>query len=311
MRAACARAKRATFAGVLALLAGGLLAASVSADDVTVLGTLQTPVHVTVHTHVILYYLQLHSGASEERFAVQLTPPRFATAGGLAEGESIDGPTDIALQGPGTIGQTVEQPSAITPCSNRASAVHGYATGVASVDILLPPNASTVLAVRYDTGRRAPWVDSDFRLRFTVEPFLVGSYSAGTPFAAGATVTTPVNFTTTGPSVSGPTGAHIILSTSPRADPYGTSAVAAGRNVAISGRLLPGKAGRRIVLQWAHAGGPLHTITSVTTRGGGSFGPTSWKPTGRGSYELWASYPSQRGGLVADGTSCPRRFAVG
>ena len=29
-----------------------------------------------------------------------------------------------------------------------------------------------------------------------------------------------------------------------------------------------------------------------------------------GTYELWASYPAQPGGLVADSTSCPLRFTV-
>ena len=91
-------------------------------------------------------------------------PPPFATAGGIDEGQSIDGPTAIALQGPGTLGQLVQSPSVLTACSSRQSAFHGYATGTASIDVLLPANSATTLAVRYDTGRRAPWVDSDFRL---------------------------------------------------------------------------------------------------------------------------------------------------
>ena len=297
-----------------ALLATALLAPAGIADDVTASGTLETPVQLTLKTHSILYYVQLHAGASQETFSVQLTPPPFATKGGLPEGQSIDGPTDIALQGPGTIGDEVQTPSAITPCSSRTSALHGYATGVASVDVLLPPNANTVLAVRYDTGRRAPWVDSDFRLKFTLEPTLVGSYPADSPFAAGATLSAPMSLTTNGPTVSGRTGAHILLHTRPAqtgANPYAAKAIGGGQSVAISGRLLPGKAGRRIVLEWDRGGGALHTIASITTGAGGSFGPTSWRPVRPGTYELWASYPSQPGGLVADGTSCPLRFAVG
>jgi hypothetical protein len=307
-------ARRSLVAGALLAAVLAALAPASLADDVTVSGTLETPAHLTLKTRVILYYLQLHSGANEERFAVRLTPPPFATVGGLPEGESIDGPTDIVLQGPGTLGDEVQKPSTIAPCSSRTSAFHGYATGVASVDILLPPDANTVLAVRYDTGRRAPWLDSDFRLTFTVEPFLVGTYPPSSPFAAGATVTTPLVYTTTGPPVRGRTGAHILLSTTPgqpKSDPYAPKAIGATASVEISGRLLPGQAGRQVVLQWERGDGALYSITTVTTGAGGRFGPTRWRPGGHGTYELWASYPAQPGGLVADSTSCPLRFAVG
>jgi hypothetical protein len=308
------RLRRVLGAAALATLALAALAPAGLADGVTVSGTLDTPVHLTLKTRHILYYLQLHAGPSQELFSVKLTPPPFATKGGLPEGASIDGPTDIALQGPGTIGDEVNQPSAIVPCSNRASAFHGYATATTSVDLLLPAGANTVLAVRYDTGRRAPWVDSDFRLTFTLEPSLVGTYPASSPFAAGATLTSPASYTTAGPRVSGTTGAHILLRTKPghgAGGPYAPAKLGAGRSVQVSGSLLPALAGRRIVLEWARAGGALHTITSVTTRAGGRFGPVSWHPGGHGSYELWASYPAQPGGLVADGTSCPLRFSVG
>ncbi|MGA2470770.1 MAG: hypothetical protein ABSG64_08785 [Solirubrobacteraceae bacterium] len=303
---------RTALAGALgfALLAG---VAPAGLADVSVSGTLATPTVVTTRTHFILYYLQLHSAANQELFAVQMTPPPFATVGGLPEGQSIDGPVDIALQGPGTLGDTVQTPSSITPCSSRTSAFHGYATGVASVDVLLPPDSNTTLAVRYDTGRRAPWVDSDFRLLFTVEPFLVGTYAAGSPFAAGATVTTPYAITTTAPLVGSKTGAHILLHTSPGqplSTPYAPKTIGTSTVVEISGRLLPAKPGRRIILQWAHAGGSLRQLAVVATNAQGRFAATAWRPGTPGSYELWASYPAQPGGLIADGTSCPLRFTV-
>jgi hypothetical protein len=304
--------RAAALVGAVAL--AGALAPSGVADDVTVSGTLVTPAHLTAKTKFILYYLQLHSGADTERFSVQMTPPPFATEGGLPEGESIDGPTDIALQGPGTLGQEVVQPSAIAPCSSRTSAFHGYATGVASIDVTLPPDSNSVLAVRYDTGRRAPWVDSDFKLTFRLEPTLVGSYPAGSPFAGGATISSASTYTTTGPTVAGETGAHILLATAPaqsRATPYAAKRIAAGQAITISGRLLPAKAGRTIVLEWDRGGGALHTLARLTTSSGGRIRATAWRPDGKGTYELWASYPAQPGGLVADGTSCPLRFAVG
>lgn len=106
----------------------------------------------------------------------------------------------------------------------------------------------------------------------------------------------------------GRTGAHILLRTSPgqsTTNPYAPTAIGANSSVEISGRLLPGKAGR-------HRGGrALHTIAAVTTGAGGRSGPTGWRPGGRGTYELWASYPAQPRGVVADSTSCPLRFAAG
>jgi hypothetical protein len=261
---------------------------------------------VDASTPDVLYYLQMHSGATQELFSVQMTPPPFATMGGGDLGSSLDGPTAVALQGPGTLGNLVQAPDVITPCSDRPSAFHGYATGAASVDVLLPPNSATTLAVRYDTGRRAPWIDSDFKLTFTVAAQLVGTYPAGSPFTGTPTVTTPVTMTTTGPTVAGRIGAHILLDTTPRAP----ARIAPGAGIAISGRILPGRSGRRIVLEWARSGGALTTLSATRTRAGGRFTAPRWRPAKPGSYELWASYPSQPGGLVADTTSCPLRFTV-
>jgi hypothetical protein len=307
------RRRRIGAASILALAAGALVA-SASSADLMVNGTLFTPTKVTASTRYILYYLQMHSSSSsEELFSVRMTPPHFATVGSANEGDSIDGPTDIVLQGPGTLGQLVQSPSIITPCSPRESAFHGYATGSASIDVLLPPDSATTLAVRYGSGRRAPWVDSDFRLRFTVQTQLVGSYPAGSPFGATPTVTTPITMTTAGPTVGGRTGVHILLSTDPRGTPgapYAPRKISRDRAVAISGRILPASAGRLIVLQWSHGNGVLHTLARVRTTTGGRFSLSSWHPGSSGTYDLWARYPAQPGGLVADSTSCPVRFTV-
>jgi hypothetical protein len=296
---------RRLLAGAVAVGVAAVFVA-VSSASLSVSGTLFSPSTVDASTPDVLYYLQMHSGATQELFSVQMTPPPFATVDGRDEGSSLDGPTAVALQGPGTLGNLVQTPDVIAACSDRPSALHGYATGTASVDVLLPPNSGTTLAVRYDTGRRAPWIDSDFKLTFTVQAQLVGTYPAGSPFAGAPTVTTPVTMTTAGPAVAGRIGVHILLDTAPRA-PAGISRGAA---IAISGRILPGRSGRRIVLEWARPGGPLIKLASARTRAGGRFTARPWRPAKPGSYELWASYPSQPGGLVADTTSCPLRFTV-
>ncbi len=251
-----------------------VVAAPATSAELTLNGTLYTPLKLDASTHFILYYLEMHTGATAEVFSVTMAAPPFATAGGIDEGQSIDGPTAIALQGPGTLGQLVQSPSVITACSSRQSAFHGYATGTASIDVLLPANSATTLAVRYDTGRRAPWVDSDFRLTFTVTGKLVGSYAAASPFSAAPTVTSRMTMTTAGPVVAGRTGAHILLSTTPQGTPgtpFAPRVVGRGQAIGIGGRLLPGDGGRRIILRWARDGGPLRTLAAVRTATGGTF----------------------------------------
>jgi hypothetical protein len=112
--------------------------------------------------------------------------------------------------------------------------------------------------------------------------------------------------------VAGTAGAHILLSTTP-AGTLGSHAprsLAAGQSVSVSGQLLPADTGRRIDLQWSRNDGPLHHLASVQTLAGGLLPATGWRPQGRGTFSLWASYPAQPGGLIADSTSCPLRFSV-
>ncbi len=296
-----------------AVIAVALIGAPAVAAAPTVNGTKTTPTKVDARTKQILYYLDLSSGPQEEAFSVRFLPPRFATKGGRAEGESIDGPRKIALQGPGQLGQLIQDPRFDQPCSDRDAAFHGYATGPASVDVILPPNASTTLAVRYLTGRRAPWADGDYRLRFVVEPKLVGTYALGSPFF-GRQIAPFAQRTrrTAGPKPEGRLGAHILLSTSPSGT-YGEARsprrIRQGQRVRISGRLLPGARGRRIDLQVRAAGGTLRTLTSVRTDSRGRFQAT-WSPRTSGVQEIWARYPTQAGDLAADSTSCPLRFSV-
>ncbi len=262
----------------------------------------------------IIYYADLrNSSAIEQAFSVRMTPPKFATTGGRSEGESIDGPRQLALQGPGQMGQLVQDPRFEAPCSDRDSAFHGYATGPASVDLLLPAGAATTLAVRYATGRRAPWRDTDFRLRFAVQPRLVGTYELGQPFfGRTATVTTTTRRTTSGPKPGGKLAAHLLLNTTPAATWGETRAargVSRGRTVAITGRVFPAVSDKKVVLQERRPGGTLRTIETVRTDPKGRF-RGSWRASRTGTVEFWARYPTQSGDLRADSTSCPLRLRV-
>lgn len=298
---------------IVALALAGVLPTAASAQ-VRITGTKASAATLGAGDRSVIYYLDLRNDSDvDQAFSVRMTPPRFATRGGRDEGQSIDGPRQLALQGQGRLGQLVQEPKFGEPCSDRDSAFHGYSTGPATVDMLLPARAATTLAVRYATGRRAPWADTDFRLRFTVQGRLVGTYELGQPFfGLNATITAGSQITTRGPRPGGKPAAHLLLSTSPRGawGEAGTPRrVRRGQRVTISGHVVPAVARKRVLLQVRRPRGALRTITTVRTDGRGRF-RGSWKAAGSGVVELWARYPTQPGDLRADGTSCPMRLRV-
>lgn len=298
---------------IVALALAGVLPTAASAQ-VRITGTKASAATLGAGDRSVIYYLDLRNDSDvDQAFSVRMTPSRFATRGGRDEGQSIDGPRQLALQGQGRLGQLVQDPKFAQPCSDRDSAFHGYTTGPASVDMQLPARAATTLAVRYATGRRAPWADTDFRLRFTVQPRLVGTYELGQPFSGlAATVTASARIATKGPRPGGKLAAHVLLSSSPQGT-WGEARpprpVRRGQIVTLSGRLLPAAARKRVVLQMRRPRGALRTISTVRTDTRGRF-RGRWKAAGNGTIELWARYPRQSGDLRADGTSCPIRFRV-
>lgn len=306
-------ARRALSGAVLAACVA-VLSAPAAHAQVKITGTNASTKTLESGDKRVIYYLDLRNdGLTEAAFSVRMTAPRFATRGGHDEGQSLDGPRQLALQGPGTMGQLVQDPSFDEPCSDRDSAFHGYATGPASVDLLLPPGAATTLAVRYATGRRTPWEDTDFRLRFTVQPKLLGEYDFGQPFfGRAATVTATTRKTTEKPEPGGKLAAHILLKTSPKGtwgETKTARSVKRGTRVKISGRVLPAVKRKKVVLQERRSGGKLRTIETVRTDSKGRF-KGSWKASRKGTVEFWARYPTQSGDLRADSTSCPIRIRV-
>lgn len=313
-------------AGLAALAAGALAALPASAAALTLSGTAVStvpptnPVRVDATTTSVIYYLDLHAGETDERFSVRLTPGRFATLGPADEGASVDGPLQFALNGPGTVGKVVTEPTFGALCSSRDRAFHGYATGAATVDVYLPAKADTTLAVRYAVGRRAPWTDTDLRLRFAFGQSLVGQYDGGSPLFGGPTAigsVTTLTETHQIPAIASgknKIGAHLLIKATP-AGTYGEDGGAPRKiktttTVRVTGRLEPATARKRVLLQWAKPGQALRTAARATTSKTGRFSAIT-RPPGKGQWELWASYPKQAGKLAADSTSCPLRYRVG
>lgn len=304
--------------GALAALPSGAHALTISGTSVKTLPE-SGPARAAASTTDVIYYLDLHAGAVDERFSVRLVAPRFATRGSANEGASVDGPMQFGLYGPGTVGKVVTEPTFSPLCSSRDRAFHGYETGAATVDVALPAGANSTLAVRYQTGRRAPWIDTDFRLRFSFVQQLFGTYDASSPLFGAATSVADAGTHTQTQQVpvaskgNDKIGAHLLLESSPKGA-YGDEDTP-GRKITrrtavkVKGQLLPATKGKRVLLQWAKPGKPLKTAQRVTTGSGGRFSATL-RPPGTGDYELWASYPTQPGALAADSTSCPARFTV-
>ncbi len=309
---------------LLPLAAVTLCVAPAPATALTISGTTvktlpeTAPLRADSTVKDIIYYLDLHAGPSDERFSVVLTPPDFATSGARDEGRSVDGPKQFTLYGPGTVGTLAQDPAFGSLCSARADRYHGYTTGTATIDVALPAEADTTLAIRYSMGRRAPWSDTDLALKYAFQPRLIGNYDASSPLFGAATSVAdagPPSATRAIPiAASGRSkiGAHLILETTPKGT-YGTdggraTSASSSRRIAVRGRLLPATAKKRVLLHWAKPGGPLRTAGTLTTSGSGRFS-TTLKPPGKGGYELWATYPKQPGQLAADSTSCPLRFA--
>lgn len=296
-------------------LAAVLAAPAAAHAELIVNGTLNTPkTTVDASTRNVHYYLDLRTTDQPERFSVRLTPRKFSMFGPFDEGQPIDGPRDISLVGAGNLGERVQDPAILPACSSRDERFHGYATGAVTVDVAMPANTASTLALRYFTGRRPPWADGDYRMVFDVQRTMVGTYGPESPLFGGVTPgVTPARRVTKGPTPGGRMGAHIILSTTPK----GTTAVdAASRRVKrrsrvrIGGRLLPALKGKTVVVEVSRNGGQLRTVKRVKTTSKGRLPTVTWRPTRSGEYEIWARYPTQKGPLTSDKTSCPTRFVV-
>ena len=229
---------------------------------------------------------------------MEMIPPPFATVGGGGLGSSLDGPTAVALQGPGMLGNLLQAPDVITPCSigrRRFTATRPA------------PRASTSCSRRTapppwrcaTTGAPRP-VD-----RHRLQADLHGGDAARRHLSGGQ----PVRRGTDGHD-PGDDDDRRADGGRPdrRTDPARDDAACAGEDRAWSGDRdqrphPPGTLRSNDRLRMDPLGRCPTGLRATRTRADGRFAVPRWRPTKPGRYELWASYPSQPGGLVADTTS--------
>jgi hypothetical protein len=194
-----------------------------------------------------------------------------------------------------------------TPCQR------GYAeTSAAVITLELPANARSRLVARAETGRAAPWPDTDYRLAFAV--------AVGSPPGKSVTVR-PAE-----PDVTGRRGTRVRFQLLPGLRP------GRGRPVRVSGSITPAAVGASITVWHAAVrqptGGALYIegpdfprdyeaprrLGTVTTDTRGRFVSPAWQPRRRkgtygGDYAVWATYRPAARNRVAERT-CPLFLTV-
>jgi hypothetical protein len=272
-------------------------------------------------TQEILYRLELTTGSTPQQVRVALrlpvyargggTPPRTAAPGAAPVGSPVqllDRPT---LEGTGRI--VAFDPPLSVAVAGRTPCLRGYPeTSPAVVTLDLPAKAQATLVARVETGRAAPWPDTDYRLAFAV--------AVGTPAGRSVIVRSPA------PELTGRRGTRIRMHVRPGRRP------SAGQPVRIGGSLSPAVAGARLTLWHAAvrqpANGAIYVegpdfprdyehprrLGSVVADTRGQFLSNAWVPLRRrgiygGDYAVWATYRPAAPQQVRERT-CPLLLSI-
>jgi len=205
------------------------------------------------------------------------------------------------------------EPPVSVAVAGRTPCQRGYAeTSAAVVTLELPANSRSTLVARAETGRAAPWPDTDYRLTFAV--------AVGAPPGKSVTVRPPE------PEVTGRRGTRVRIQLLPGPRPRG------GRPVRVSGTIAPAAVGASITLWRAAvrqpAGGAIYVegpdfprdyeaprrLAAVATDTRGRFVSPAWQPRRRkgiygGDYAVWATYRPGARSRVPERT-CPLFLSV-
>ncbi len=272
-------------------------------------------------TREIVYRLEFATGSAPQRVRVALQPPLFAAGGGpppraAAPGvKPVGSPVQLlerpVLEGAGRV--VGYEPPLTVAIAGRTPCQRGYAeTSPAVLTLELPANAQSTIVARAETGRAAPWPDTDYRLTFAV--------AVGAPPAKSVTVR-PAK-----PEVTGRRGTRVRIQLLPGLRPT------RGQPVRVSGTIAPAAVSASITLWHAAvrqpAGGALYVegpdfprdyemprrLGTVATDTRGRFVSTAWQPRHRrgtygGDYAVWATYRPAARSQVPERT-CPLLISV-
>jgi hypothetical protein len=251
----------------------------------------------------LTYRLKMTTDLSAERFSVRVVPSVFAEGGTPI---AINHLSDVSFTGPGQVGMVRTEEALLVCARNRA-----YGPKSLTFDVSLPPLSTTVLSARFESGRVAPFADTDYRVRFTASPTMV-SGEAGT-------LDREETFFTPAPRRTGKTGVRIQLRSTPAAfdsrdlSTQNRGKLRRGQRVVFRGTTYPVLRNHRIVLQYRQFGARtraqrMRNLPAVKTDNRGRFRAT-WRPRVAGGYHFWAlSAPTPQ--LVADRTGCPLIYRV-
>ncbi len=227
-------------------------------------------------------------------YEIQITTGAHAADIGLvAGGPSWPGPR--VFGSPLSFGQArLEGPGSLTGFANGGSALdetaclRGALPGDGGVEAKIPAHSTSTVAWRASLDA-PPWPHTDY------DPRLV----ALLPFYSDHARQIPLRSESL--RVGGLSGVHITLHARPR------HGLRHGKPVTIVGSTDPNLRGQTLRLGYRRATpnglAPLRPIATLRTNRHGHFSHHGWRAPRPGDYEILASYPHPRPGLVAD-TNC-------
>jgi hypothetical protein len=291
---------RLSLALAAALVAAATLAAPAGARVFFSASMTPGPVHYP-GTRTLEYRLEIRTTTRAQHLTIELQAPGWGLTGPAGSPVRLLGRPRLDGAGELVAFHQIAFGGAAQMC------VRGYATASPYVEVTLPENATTTLVATYETGRAAPFPDTDYRVTFV---------------ARGLAGRMPevVEARPPRPALAGKTGVRLSLRTNP-ARPR------RGQMVAVVGRATPALAGDAVHLVAARGRkGPAERVFfegpsyprdyepprplgDVRVNEGGRFAFGGWELSGRHYFAVQAVYRSRRPDVVSD-RSCPLQLWV-
>jgi hypothetical protein len=306
------RARRALL-GCLALVIA-VLASPVQAHALGI-EAIPPPVVDTGGPNVVAYRVTFSAGATEERFRLEVSPPRSIDGGYTMQ---LVGSPEITGEGGANVYLSSPGPPYFGCSSIPGQQGHGYTATNVSADVGVAPGGHLTFTFQFRTGD-LPLRPGDSLSPRMLIPFHVGE----TPPPFG-----PIAWPE--PARSGPVGVSFSLHTKPGgaaavlSDPspppflevtlqkIRAKRIRRGVPIDIVGNTTPALSRQKIDLIYT---GPRHLqpkrLARVRTDAKGRFRLFDWKPKRPGGYEISAVYTSQLPEIRSDYAACSKSLLVG